>query len=297
MKGIILAGGSGTRLYPLTSTTSKQLQPVYDKPMIYYPLSTLMLGGIREILIISSPRDLPGFEALLGDGSRWGLDLQYKAQPRPEGIAQAFLLGKDFIGTDAVTLILGDNIFFGSMKFRRTIDAFEKGALIFGYYVHDPERYGVVDFDQTGRVLGIEEKPSAPRSNYAVPGLYVYDNRVLDIAAELEPSARGELEITDLNMEYLKRDELNVRLLGRGIAWLDTGTPTSLHEAADYIAAIQNRQGLRVSCPEEIAMYMGFIDQAQMETLIAEMPNCDYRAYLEHRFIERPHYWDDDTAS
>ena len=250
MKGIILAGGAGTRLYPLTATTSKQLQPVYDKPMIYYPLSTLMLGGIREVLVISTPRDLPRFEALLGDGSQWGLRLSYLAQPKPEGIAQAFILGEAFIAGQPVALILGDNIFYGNLRCREVIDGFRTGGLIFGYYVHDPERYGVVEFRRDGTVVGIEEKPKQPKSHYAVPGLYLYDGKVAAMTRQLKPSARGELEITDLNMAYLQRGELRVQVLGRGIAWLDTGTPTSLLEAANFIATIQNRQGLRVACLE-----------------------------------------------
>ncbi len=294
MKGIILAGGAGTRLYPLTATTSKQLQSVYDKPMIYYPLATLMLGGIKEILLISTPRDLPRFKDLLGDGARWGLSIEYRAQPKPEGIAQAFILGEDFIDGDPVALILGDNIFYGNMQIKRIVDEFAGGGLVFGYYVQDPERYGVVEFDADGNALGIEEKPAKPKSHYAVPGLYLYDGRVAEMSRALTPSARGELEITDLNMAYLEQGKLRVEVLGRGIAWLDTGTPMSLLEASEFIATIQNRQGLRVACLEEIAMYRGFITREQLEQLVNDMPKCDYRAYLEDRFFSDSPYLDPD---
>ncbi len=285
MKGIILAGGSGTRLYPLTATTSKQLQPIYDKPMIYYPLATLMLAGIREVMLISTPRDLPRFEELLGDGSQWGISIEYMPQPKPEGIAQAFVLGESFLDGDSVTLILGDNIFYGSMGIKQIVDDFQTGGLVFGYYVQDPERYGVVEFTADGKVVGIEEKPTQPKSNYAVPGLYIYDGKVVELAKALQPSPRGELEITDLNMVYLDRDELRVEVLGRGIAWLDTGTPESLLEAAEFIATIERRQGLRISCLEEIAMVRGFITKEQLGELLATMPKCDYRQYLEDRFF------------
>lgn len=280
-KAIILAGGSGTRLYPLTQIVCKQLLPVYDKPMIFYPLSTLMLGGLRDILIISTPQDLPVFQALLGDGSRLGLRLEYLAQPRPEGIAQAFVLGADFIGDSSVTLILGDNLFYGKLDFFRKALEQERGACIFGYQVKDPERYGVVEFGKDGRVLSIEEKPAAPRSPYAVPGLYVYDNQVVEIARNLRPSPRGELEITDVNRVYLEAGNLYVQVLGRGVAWLDTGTPASLLEASQYIAAIENRQGLKIACLEEIAFNMGFINADQLEELIRPIAKSQYGQYLQ----------------
>ena len=282
MKGIILAGGSGTRLYPITLGVSKQLLPVYDKPMIYYPLSVLMLAGIREILVISTPIDLPFFQRLLGDGSRLGISFTYKEQPRPEGLAQAFVIGREFIGTDTVCLILGDNIFYGPglpMILREAVKL-TRGGLIFGYPVRDPERYGVVEFDANRRVIGIEEKPEKPKSNYAVPGLYFFDNDVVDIAAKLRPSARGEIEITDVNLAYLRRGDLRVEPLGRGFAWLDTGTHEALQQAASYVQVIQDRQGLKISCIEEIAYRLGYIDRTQLLVLAAELSKNDYGRYL-----------------
>ena len=292
MKGILLAGGAGTRLYPLTEVASKQLQPVYDKPMIYYPLSTLMLGGITEILLISTPEDLPRFRALLGDGSRWGIRLSYAEQPRPEGIAQAFLIGEEFVGTDSVTLILGDNIFYGALPLEDlmadfddvAIPGFEQGARIFGYPVNDPERYGVVEFDANGRVLSIEEKPAKPKSRYAVPGLYVYDNTVLAKARALRPSARGELEITDINRAYLEDGKLFVQKLGRGIAWLDTGTHASLLEAANFIYTLEARQGLKIACLEEIAFERGLISEERLREQVAKMGSGSYANYLRRLF-------------
>ena len=286
-KGIILAGGAGSRLYPLTLVASKQLQPVYDKPMIYYPLATLMIAGIRDVLIISTPQDTPRFEALLGDGSRWGIRISYKVQPKPQGIAQAFLVGEEFIAGDPVCLILGDNIFYGKMGLDTIIGEFTEGATVFGYYVNDPERYGVVAFDATGKAVSIEEKPKNPKSSYAVPGLYLYDEQITRIARELKPSARGELEITDVNMEYLRRGQLHVVPLGRGIAWLDTGTHLSLLEASHFIGTLEARQGLKIACLEEIAFRKGFVDRAKMQEVIDDTPRSGYRDYLERIFREK----------
>lgn len=279
-KGILLAGGAGNRLYPLTLIASKQLQPVYDKPMVYYPLATLMMAGIDNILIISTPHDTPRFEALLGTGSRWGIRLSYKVQPEPKGIAQAFLVGEEFIGKEPVCLILGDNIFYGKIGLDKIAGEFAGGATIFGYNVHDPERYGVVEFDAGGNAISIEEKPSHPKSSYAVPGLYLYDGRVVEIAKAIRPSDRGELEITDVNLEYLHRGELRVEKLGRGIAWLDTGTHQSLLEASHFIGTLEARQGLKIACLEEIALRMGYIDCRGMEAVIAATPKSSYRDYL-----------------
>jgi glucose-1-phosphate thymidylyltransferase len=288
MKGIILAGGSATRLYPITRVVSKQLLPVYDKPMIYYPLSVLMLAGIREILLISTPEDLPLFKKLLGDGSQLGLAFSYEEQPRPEGLAQAFIIGQSFIGKDPVCLILGDNIFYGhslTKTLKRTVQH-KRGGLIFGYPVRDPQRYGVVEFDKNGNVIGIEEKPKRPKSNYAVPGLYIYDNNVVDVARNLKPSARGELEITDVNLEYLRRGMLKVELLGRGFAWLDTGTQEALQQAASYVQAIQERQGLKISCIEEIAYNLGYIDKKELAALAADTMKNEYGRYLMRLIAE-----------
>jgi glucose-1-phosphate thymidylyltransferase len=285
-KGIILAGGAGSRLYPLTLVASKQLQPVYDKPMIYYPLATLMASGIKDILLISTPHDTPRFETLLGDGSRWGISITYKIQPEPNGIAQAFLVGEEFIDNKPVCLILGDNIFYGKMNLDRIISEFQGGARVFGYQVHDPERYGVVEFDLDGKVLSIEEKPKFPKSHYAVPGLYLYDENVVAVAKAIKPSPRGELEITDVNLEYLRRGKLLVERLGRGIAWLDTGTHRSLLEASNFIETIESRQGLKIACLEEIALRRGFLDCQGMKLVIEATPTSSYKEYLQRVYDE-----------
>ncbi len=286
-RGIILAGGSGSRLHPITRAVSKQLLPIYDKPMVYYPLSTLMLAGIQDILLISTPYDLPGFERLLGDGSQWGLKLSYAEQPSPDGLAQAFIIGRDFIGDSSVALVLGDNIFYGQgfSKILQSVSSQTSGATVFGYRVQDPERYGIVEFDSEGRVVSLEEKPEKPKSAYAVPGLYFYDNRVVQIASELKPSPRGELEITDVNNVYLALGQLSVELFSRGFAWLDTGTRDSLLDACNFVAAIEKRQGLKISCPEEIAFLKGFIDADQLHKLAANMKN-EYGTYLQNLIVK-----------
>jgi glucose-1-phosphate thymidylyltransferase len=280
MKGIILSGGAGSRLYPLTLVASKQLQPVYDKPMVYYPLTTLIENQIDEICLISTPKDLPRFKKLLGDGKAWGISLEYREQERPGGIAQAFLIAETFIESDSVALILGDNIFYGGDALHRAFSEFSTGATIFGYHVHDPERYGVVEFDSTGQAISIQEKPRQPKSNYAVPGLYLYDSQVVGIAKALRPSDRGELEITDVNLEYLRRNQLRVQRLNRGFAWLDAGTSSSLHDASAYVQAIEKRQGVKVGCPEEAAFRRGFISLEKLQSLAQGLPRCEYRDYL-----------------
>ncbi|HWQ90342.1 MAG TPA: glucose-1-phosphate thymidylyltransferase RfbA [Clostridia bacterium] len=285
MKGIILAGGAGSRLFPLTLVASKQLQPVYDKPMVYYPLTTLIEGGIREICLISTPHDLPRFRQLLGDGRTWGLSIEYREQAKPEGIAQAFLIAESFIGNDSVTLILGDNVFYGGDSFHKAFSEFKGGATIFGYHVNDPERYGVVEFDANGQAISIEEKPKVAKSNYAVPGLYIFDNQVVNVTKNLKPSPRGELEITDVNLEYMKRGQLRVCRLSRGFAWLDAGTSSSLHEASAYVQTIEKRQGIKVGCPEEAAFRRGFLALEQLEMITQRMPKCEYRDYLVHEVI------------
>ncbi len=280
-KAILLAGGAGSRLFPLTKIVCKQLLPVYDKPMICYPLATLMLGGLREILIISTPKDLPMLRDFLGDGAQLGIRIQYAEQPKPNGIAEAFQIGAKFIGDSGASLILGDNIFYGKLDFYREALAIKRGACIFGYQVRDPQRYGVVEFDAKGKAISLEEKPKQPKSHFAVPGLYVYDERVVDLCRKLKPSARGELEITDLNLLYLKENELHVKLLSRGMAWLDTGTQTSLLEASNYIATIEHRQGLKVACLEEVALRMGFISETDLAKIIDQLPKGEYRDYLK----------------
>ncbi len=285
MKGIILAGGAGSRLYPLTLVASKQLQPVYDKPMVYYPLTTLIENGIRDICLISTPQDLPRYWQLLRNSPSWGVTIEYREQPQPAGIAQAFLIGESFIGSDPVALILGDNLFYGGDVFQHAFAEFRGGATIFGYHVQDPERYGVVEFDEQGKAISIEEKPKQPKSDYAVPGLYIYDNQVVEITKNLKPSARGELEITDVNREYLQRGQCRVYRLGRGFAWLDAGTSTSLHEASAYVQTIERRQGIKIGCPEEAAFRRGFISAAELEALVGKMPKCEYRDYLANEVL------------
>lgn len=280
-KGIILAGGRGTRLYPMTSVVNKQLISIYDKPMIYYPLATLMLSGIRDILIISTPEDIPNFKKVLGDGSQWGLDISYAVQEKPKGIADAFIIGKEFIGNDQVCLILGDNLFHGKLDFLRDAVKYNEGGTIFGYKVNDPERYGIVEFDTSGKVISIEEKPKEPKSKFAIPGIYVFDSDVSFIASNVEPSERGELEITSIQNEYLKLGKLKVQVIGRGIAWLDTGTPESLLEAGQFISVIEKRQNLKVACLEEIAFEMGYITMADLEEITEKLPNSEYKEYCK----------------
>jgi glucose-1-phosphate thymidylyltransferase len=287
-KAILLAGGAGTRLFPLTKIVCKQLLPIYDKPMVCYPLATLMLGGLRDVLIITTPKDLPMLRDYLGDGTQLGIRIEYAEQPKPEGIAQAFLIGAKFLGASGASLILGDNIFYGKLDFYRDALAIERGACIFGYQVRDPQRYGVVEFDAAGKAISLEEKPKQPKSHYAVPGLYVYDERVVDLCRSLRPSARGELEITDLNLLYLKEKQLHVKLLSRGMAWLDTGTQTSLLEAGNYIATIEHRQGLKIACLEEVALRVGFINQSQLSKIIDRLPKGEYRDYLQMVCDEGP---------
>jgi glucose-1-phosphate thymidylyltransferase len=287
MKGIILAGGAGSRMYPISQLYSKQLTLIYDKPLIYYPLSILMLGGIKEILIISNEETIPFYKKLFGDGSHLGLRIEYALQTAPNGIAESFILGADFVGNDSVTLVLGDNIFYGKLDFFNRAIERKKGATVFGYRVTDPERYGIVEFDSNGKAMSIEEKPENPKSDYAVPGLYVYDNSVIEISKNLKPSPRGELEITDVNVEYLKRGELNVEIISRGVAWLDTGTPEALLQASNFFGAIEMRQGLKVACLEEISLHMNFIDLAGFEKVITNMPKCAYREYLQKIFNDR----------
>jgi glucose-1-phosphate thymidylyltransferase len=280
MKGIVLAGGAGSRLYPLTQVASKQLQPVYDKPMVYYPLTVLIAAGISQICLISTPNDLPRFEQLLGDGRQWGISIEYREQARPEGIAQAFLIAESFIGKDNVALILGDNIFLGGDAFPRAIAEFSDGATIFAYHVNDPQRYGVVEFDSQGQAISLEEKPTNPRSSFAIPGVYLYDQKVVEIARQLTPSARGELEITDINKDYLNRAKLRVIRMSRGSVWLDSGTSSSLHDASAYVQTIEKRQGVKLGCPEEAALHRGFISQTDFEALVHALPECEYRDYL-----------------
>ncbi len=287
-KAILLAGGAGTRLFPLTKIVCKQLLPIYDKPMVCYPLATLMLGGLRDVLIITTPKDLPMLRDYLGNGTQLGIRIEYAEQPKPEGIAQAFLIGAKFLGDSGASLILGDNIFYGKLDFYRDALAIERGACIFGYQVRDPQRYGVVEFDAEGKAISLEEKPQQPKSHYAVPGLYVYDERVVDLCRSLRPSARGELEITDLNLLYLEEKQLHVKLLSRGMAWLDTGTQTSLLEAGNYIATIEHRQGLKIACLEEVALRTGFINQSQLSKIIDRLPNGEYRDYLQMVCDEGP---------
>jgi glucose-1-phosphate thymidylyltransferase len=285
VKGIVLAGGAGSRLDPITRVASKQLQPVYDKPMIYYPLATLMEAGIRQILLITTPHDVPRFQELLGTGERFGITLEYAVQPEPKGIAEAFLIGEEFIGGDPVTLILGDNIFYGKIGLEGIVDGLASGAVVFGYPVRDPERYGVVEFDDTGRVISLEEKPSRPRSKYAIPGLYVYDDQVVGIARAVAPSARGEKEITDVNRVYLEQGQLQVSILDRGVAWLDSGTHDSLLDAANFVATVEHRQSIKIACLEEVAFKAGFLDHSRLEDIVGHMPDSSYRQYLE-RFLE-----------